>query len=75
MFQVVPIMWCFMSKKNHAAYAVIWSFIKKDFPLFKPPVIVCDFEEALIKSLKEAFEGSRIYGCHFHFSQVRLFYK
>ncbi len=36
---------------------------------FQPKTILCDFEQALLNSLNNCFQNTRIQGCYFHFCQ------
>ena len=65
-------MWVLMERRTKEAYCAVWKFIKKTFPNFHPAAAMSDFEEALRNSLEEEFPGTKILGCHFHYSQVRI---
>lgn len=61
-----------MSKKTTKAYNAVWKAIKELNPNFHPKVVMTDYEGALQNSLRQSFEGIKVYGCHFHFAQVIL---
>lgn len=62
-----------MEGKSELDYKKIFEFIKSKWSCLNPDTIICDYETALHKSLKQVF-GSLVQGCYFHYSQVIFFF-
>lgn len=60
-----------MTRRTIKSYVSVWEFIKKEFPSFDPLRSMCDFEKALMKSIRISFPKTIIRGCYFHFAQVK----
>lgn len=58
------------SNKTRSTYDTIFNELQNlnEFN-FNPPVIVTDFEQAVITSIKTHFPSSKLQGCYFHFAQ------
>lgn len=48
-----------MSRRTTRSYNCIWSFLKRKSEEFKPRIFHCDYEGALIKSVKESFSATK----------------
>jgi len=72
--QIVPLVFCLMSRKTKEAYAeVFFSLLKLacDWNIdLKPLKIISDFEKAIINTAKEFFPYAECKGCQFHFGQI-----
>lgn len=71
-FQVVPFAWVLMSSRTTTAYNAVFEGLKEINPNYSPSVVMCDYERALQKSLKESFPDVKVFGCFFHFAQVGI---
>lgn len=58
-----------MEGKTIADYKAVFKYMKKKWPKMKPTLVICDYEKALHKALREIF-GTTVKGCYFHFAQV-----
>lgn len=69
----VPVAFVLMPKRKTANYDIVFQSIKDrldDLGLtLAAESIMCDFEKAMRRAIKNAFEDILLRGCHFHFSQ------
>lgn len=63
-----PLFYSLLSDKSEASYDINFSNIILNLVSVKH--VICDFEKALINSIREKFKGVKIYGCLFHFGQM-----
>ena len=72
--QIVPLVFCLMSRKTTQAYSEAFFSITKlacDWNIdLKPLKIISDFEKAIINTAKEFFPYAECKGCQFHFGQI-----
>eukprot|EP00644_Phytophthora_capsici_P008753 jgi/Phyca11/111322/e_gw1.20.607.1 len=67
----LPIWYALTSGKSTQVYELLFNYIciaSKN--RLDPAHVVCDFEYAMIKTVKNQFPNSRIVGCLFHFKQA-----
>lgn len=71
---IIPLVFCLMSKKTLALYKEFFEELKKialQYSLnLQPNRIICDFEKAIISSVKLCFPEANLRGCFFHFGQI-----
>ncbi|XP_003740080.1 uncharacterized protein LOC100898251 [Galendromus occidentalis] len=67
--KTVPVIYSFLSSKDAATYASLFSVLKEALDGFLPRLIHLDFERAVIAEVSASFPGADIVGCNFHFNQ------
>ena len=65
---VHPILYALLPDKKQQTYERMFGMIVDKNPSFRPSQFSCDFEIAVINSLKLVFPNARINGCFFHLS-------
>ena len=58
-----------MTSRKIGLYKKVFKFLKQNFPHFKPPQMMSDFELAMRKGFKSVYPTAKVYGCRFHFSK------
>lgn len=60
-----------MANKTKKSYLDVFSFIKKNFTtLANIEKVITDYEIGLRNALREVYEGIKVQGCYFHYTQV-----
>lgn len=66
----IPIAWILMANKTKTSYKDVWKFIKENFAtLSNFKTAMTDFELAMRSGLRAVFQGIKVYGCWFHYTQ------
>lgn len=63
-----PLVYCFMEKMTSTSYYTFLNFINIKIKK-QPQLIIIDFENASLLTIKNMFKNTRITSCFFHFSQ------
>jgi hypothetical protein len=61
----IPLLFCFMKKKNIICYNRIFNYLKDKQACIGPKHFVIDFEAAMFSSIHFVFENSKLYGVPF----------
>jgi hypothetical protein len=73
--KLLPLVFVLMSSKDRASYAKLFEILKSRatslHTVFKPDIILSDFETGLIAAVRDEFPNANHHGCYFHFTQVR----
>ncbi|XP_074096696.1 uncharacterized protein LOC141525899 [Cotesia typhae] len=66
----IPCMMILMSNKEEECYTNVFSYIKKEFPTFKPQSYMSDFEKGLHNAIERNFPEIMPRHYYFHFAQA-----
>lgn len=65
----VPLIYVLMKHRSSSDYDSLFTTLKK-ITSTEPTYIIIDFEMAVLKSLKNVFTKTQVFGCLFHFGQT-----
>ncbi|KAG0442612.1 hypothetical protein DMUE_0142 [Dictyocoela muelleri] len=66
----VPLIYLLMKYRSYCDYDNVFITLKKLTCCAVPKFIIKDFEMAVIKSLKDCYPNTRVFGCLFYFKQI-----
>ncbi|XP_068222825.1 uncharacterized protein [Palaemon carinicauda] len=66
---VHPILYALLQNKQRSTYVKMLEIIKEKVPNARPNIINCDFEHAILTTMKDGFPNVQIRGCLFHLLQ------
>lgn len=66
---VVPVAYGLLPNKNEATYSRFFKLLRDKLG-FNPAVYKCDYEQAQINGIKNAFPETKISGCFYHFNKA-----
>ena len=68
-----PVLHIVMATKKAALYKKVFNLIRTLFPELRPAFIMCDYEIALQRGLKNAYPEADLRGCRFHMARALHF--
>jgi len=66
---VHPLIYALLLNKQEKTYTHLFKMLNQLKPGLNPTSISCDFEQAILKSIKTEYPNTGIYGCLYHFSK------
>jgi len=66
-FQLFPCVFVLMTRRTRLAYSSLFTYLKTTFNL-NPPVIMSDFERALMAAGRMIYPDATMRGCYFHYT-------
>ncbi|CAI6376617.1 unnamed protein product [Macrosiphum euphorbiae] len=66
---VHPLIYALLPNKQEKTYTHLFKMLNQLKPGLNPTSISCDFEQAILKSIKTEYPNTEIYGCLYHFSK------
>lgn len=66
---VHPLIYALLPNKQEKTYTNLFKMLNQLKPGLNPTSISCDFEQAILKSIKTEFPSTEIYCCFYHFSK------
>ena len=66
----VPCAYFLLPNKETIAYKKVLSCLKNNFDITDPPIFHCDFENSIIRAVKDVFPTTRLLCCDTHFKRA-----
>lgn len=67
--QTIPVAFALLPSKSRTTYNRLLQALETLRPGLAPTTLMTDFESAAISAFREAYQGLKVTGCHFHLAQ------